>query len=210
MKVLAFDMDNTFCRTSESVLNSFRKHCMNVWEFPALEYLRANENILPVCKFDKHIQKMIHDNVIIKRTYMDEAKPTELFGELNELVDLIVSLKRRVPDLKTAIVTHRGDNIDAWRSTYNWLSTHKALDAIDTIHSIDSTRFPDKVAYLKHVYETDNFLLVDDNPFGSTSVVRERCKQVLIYNGVDSFESHQNQDIYCNRDDIVKRVLSMI
>lgn len=202
MKVLAFDMDNTFCKTSMAVVFQGIQEAYKLNNQDVLDYLADNYLKKPVCHFDDWVNKFLYDNVICKRTYMDKAKPTDLFGKNGEIKEWILKTKETNKDLKVVICTHRGDNISAWMSTYNWLNKREMMEegVIDFIHSINHVRHSDKIEYLKSFYQTDKILLVDDNPFGSTSVVRDKCDNVVVYDKIDKFKSHENQELFSDLD----------
>lgn len=203
MKFLAFDMDNTICNTSESVINKTITAARVTERNDILEFITDESKNIPVCKYPKWVSEFIYENVIIKRDYMDIAKPTYL---VDGLVSLIEKIRVTNPEIKIIICTHRGDNIDAFMSTYNWLNSNGLIEYFDIIHSISHIRHPNKIDFLKRRYATENFLLVDDNPFGSTSTVREFCKNVVIFNEIDKHPSHLNQVIFTDHEDLYNRV----
>lgn len=211
MKVLAFDMDNTLCNTSFSVVSQAIQEAYKQNNQNILDYLSDNFLNKPVCHFDEWVKTFLYDNVISKRTYMDNAKPTRLFGDNGEIKEWVLKTKEINKDLKVVICTHRGDNVSAWMSTYNWLNERGMMEegVIDFIHSINHVRQSNKIEYLKGFYQTDKIILVDDNPFGSTSVVREKCHNVVIYDRIDKFKSHENQEIFSNLDRLSHLVSEM-
>lgn len=211
MKILAFDMDNTLCNTSYSVVVSGIQEGYKQNNQKVLDYFSDNFLNIPVCHFDGWVSEFLYENVISKRTYMDRAKPTRLFGDNGELKEWILKTKEINKDLKVVICTHRGDNISAWMSTYNWLNEREMMEegTIDFIHSINHVRHSNKVEYLKSFYRTDKILLVDDNPFGSTNVVRDKCHNVVVYDKIDKFKSHENQEVFSDLNKLAELVFKM-
>lgn len=206
MAIVAFDMDNTFTNTSLRVNVEAVKAGYDLGREDILDFLA--ETNLPVCKYPDWVGKFIHDNVIIKRTYMDEATPTELFKGIKEVIEVA---KRFREDLKSVVCTHRGNNTSAWMSTYNWLNKRGMIETnvIDMIHSISHVEQKNKIEYLKLMYPGETILLVDDNPFGSTSTVHTFSKEVLVYDKIDKFDGYVNQDVFTDHKDLVKRIINM-
>lgn len=206
MAVIAFDMDNTFTNTSERVNVEAIQEGHRLGRYDILDFLA--ETNLPVCKYPDWVSKFIYDNVIIKRTYMDKANPTELFNGIKEVIGIAKEFRK---DLKSVICTHRGNNTSAWMSTYNWLNNREMIETntIDMIHSISHIDQKNKIEYLKLMYPGEPILLVDDNPFGSTTTIHEFSKEVLIYDKIDKFDGYINQDTYTDHKDLVKRIINM-
>lgn len=206
MSILAFDMDNTFTNTSARINVEAVKAGYKLGREDILDFLA--ETTLPVCKYPDWVNKFIYDNVIIKRTYMDKVSPTELFNGIKEIVEVAKMLRE---DLKCVICTHRGNNTSAWMSTYNWLNEREMIETniIDMIHSISHVEQKNKIEYLKLMYPGEPILLVDDNPFGSTSTVHKRSEEVLIYDRIDKFDGYANQDVFIDHQDLLRRVINM-
>lgn len=206
MAILAFDMDNTFTKTSAIIIVEAYGAAVKLERGDVVKFLITTE--LPVCKYPDWMSKFIYENVIIKRTYMDYAEETELFKGIKDVIKIAKEFRK---DLKVVICTHRGDNTSAWMSTYNWLNKREMVETnmIDMIHSISHIEQKDKVAYLKAMYPGKPILLVDDNPLGSTSTIHDRCKEVLIYDGIDKFDGYVNQDRFTDHKDLVKRIINM-
>lgn len=206
MAVLAFDMDNTFTKTSERVNVEAVKAGYRLRRDDILDFLA--ETNLPVCKYPDWVSKFIYENVIIKRTYMDKAGETELFKGIREVIEVAKEFRK---DLKAVICTHRGNNTSAWMSTYNWLNERDMIETgmIDMIHSISHVEQKNKIEYLKTMYVGEPVLLVDDNPFGSTSTIHEHCKEVLIYDAIDKFDGYVKQDRFTDHKDLIQRVINM-
>lgn len=208
MKILAFDMDDTVCNTTMSIIVDTIKIAREMGNKPIMRYIVLNYPEKNISQFDDWVGKFIFENVIIKRTYMDTAEPSELFGFNGVFKEWLTKVKKENEELKAVICTHRGDNTSAWMSSYNWLNKRELMegDLIDFIHSINSQRQKNKIEYLKNFYGTDRVLLVDDNPFGSTNTVVEYCRNVLIYNNINKYKSHANQDVFTTLEDLRKRV----
>lgn len=206
MCILAFDMDNTFTNTSARVNVEAVKAAYKLGRDDILDFLAETD--LPVCKYPDWVSKFIYENVIIKRTYMDNATETELFKRIKEVIEMAKEFRK---DLKVVICTHRGDNTSAWMSTYNWLDKRDMIETnmIDMIHSISHVEQKDKIAYLKAMYPGQPILLVDDNPLGSTSTIHDHCKEVLIYDAIDKFDGYVNQDRFTDHKDLLQRVINM-
>lgn len=206
--VLAFDMDNTICDTNSEVLKLITEFCIKN-NSVEMEYLIENKG-LSVSYFKGKIVDLINKEVIEKRVYMDTAKPSGLVGENNELKDLLLRLKKEVGGIKIVVCTHRGDNVSAWMSTYNYLVKHDLIDCFDMIHSINHINNKNKIDFLKGYYKESEILLVDDNPFGSKSRVYDYCKEVLIYGEIDNFDGYCNQNFYKGHEDLFKIVVGLI
>lgn len=206
MAILAFDMDNTFTNTSMRVNVLSVKAAHELGRNDILDFLAGTD--LPVCKYPEWVSKFIYENVIIKRTYMDEATETELFKGIKEVIEMAKEFRK---DLKAVICTHRGDNTSAWMSTYNWLNKREMIEnnMIDMIHSISHIEHKDKIAYLKAMYPGQPILLVDDNPFGSTSRYHDYSKNVLVYDAIDKFDAYVNQDRFTDHKDLLQRVINL-
>lgn len=206
MTILAFDMDNTFTKTSAQIRVEAYDRAVELGRGDIVRFLITTN--LPVCKYPDWVSKFIYENVIIKRTYMDDVEETELFKGIKEVIRKAKEVKK---DLKVVICTHRGNNTSAWMSSYNWLNKREMIETnmIDMIHSISHVEQKDKIAYLKSIYVGEEVLLVDDNPFGSTSTIHDHCKEVLIYDAIDKFDGYVNQDVFSDHEDLLKRILSM-
>lgn len=205
--VLAFDMDNTLCETDQSILNRAITHCK--WRDLDNE-LREFKECLPggLNTLSPECLAIIQEEVIEKRFYMEDAAPSSICDNL-EFLDSLYELEK-LPDVKVVICTHRGDNISAWLSTHRWLDKYLLVNQFNMIHSINHVLNKDKVAYLKSVYPEHKVLLVDDNPFGSTSTVRDKCDSVLIYDGIVSLPCHENQDKFVSMKDLVEKIRGII
>lgn len=206
MYILAFDMDNTFTKTSLRINVEAVIAARDLGREDILDFLA--ETKLPVCKYPDWVGKFIYENVIVKRTYMDDAKETELFKGIKEVIRKAKEAKK---DLKVVICTHRGNNTSAWMSSYNWLDKREMMETsmIDMIHSISHIEQKNKIEYLKMMYPGGTILLVDDNPFGSTSTVHERSEEVLIYDEIDKFDGYVNQDRFTNHENLLERIINM-
>lgn len=204
--VLAFDMDNTVCDTNGEVLKRFKEYCVERKEMGMLEYIEKNEGV-SISYWDKEVVKFIEKVVIEKREYMDTPELSELGRSLKGLVgDLRGVLKE---DLKIVVCTHRGNNVSAWMSTYNYLVKNGLLECFDMIHSISHVDWSNKIEFLKSNYRDSEILLVDDNPFGSKSRVYDFCKEVLVYGEYDNFDCYKNQNCYKGCEDLFERVVGL-
>jgi hypothetical protein len=206
MAILAFDMDNTFTNTSARVNIEATKAAHDLDREDVLDFLA--KTILPVCKYPDWVSKFIYDNVIVKRTYMDVVEETGLFKGIKEVIGIAKEFRK---DLKSVICTHRGNNTSAWMSTYNWLNKKGMIETnkIDMIHSISHIEQKNKIEYLRSMYPGEVILLLDDNPFGSTTTVHEFSKEVLIYDKIDKFDGYVNQDVFTDHKDLLKRIINM-
>lgn len=206
MTVIAFDMDNTFTNTSVRVNVEAVKAAYDLKREDILDFLA--ETSLPVCKYPDWVSKFIYDNVIIKRTYMDKVTPTELFKGIKEVIETAKGTRK---DLKSVICTHRGNNTSAWMSTYNWLNKRGMIETnlIDMIHSISHIEQKNKIEYLKSMYPGESILLVDDNPFGSTTTIHEFNKDVLVYDKIDKFDGYVNQNVFTSHEDLLMKIINM-
>ncbi|WNV45779.1 haloacid dehydrogenase [Aeromonas phage AerS_266] len=203
--ILAFDMDDTLCNTHNEVYKRTLHYCLN--NFLLEESVWLTEN--PFVHFSDYtgdLKQIVLKEVIEKREYMNEAQPSEL---LRNLVGVLDGARVHFGNsIKIVICTHRGDNIEAWMSTYNYLKKHGLENKFDMIHSIDHEINKDKLGYLEKMYPSSRILLIDDNPFGSKNEVRGFDSRVLMYNEVTSYKCHMNQAAYLNHIDLLSRICS--
>lgn len=205
--VLAFDMDDTLCNTQQEVVKRATGFCMNNMLVDEAVHLMENPGIA----FDRHDGKLgevILEEVIKKRVYMDTAEPTELMMNLGWLLERV--RKEFAGRIKVVICTHRGDNMEAWLSSYNYLKKCEVEGLVDMIHSIDHEINSNKLDYLERMYPGSRILLVDDNPFGSKSKIRPFDSRVLMYDGVMSYDCHINQSTYLGHFDLYDQVCHML
>lgn len=191
--VLAFDMDDTLCNTQSEVYKRTLKYCFDNLLMEEYGFLIEHPE-MPFSDYQGKLKKIMIENIIEKREYMDTPDPTKLMVKLiSELKGLRKYFSGQV---KFVICTHRGNNISAWLSTYNYLKRHGIQDDFDMIHSIDFEINKDKLKYLERMYPNSEIILVDDNPFGSKSEVREFDSRILIYNEIANYKCHKNQATY--------------
>lgn len=207
--VLAFDMDNTLVKTDEKVFELAIKFCKE-------NKLKKNEVELITCrkakgnydKLNEGTRAIIYDEVISKRTYMDLADGSKLVDDA--FGDHLRSIKFLFPEVKVTICTHRGDNGEARMSTFNWLDKKNLIEYFDMIYSISHINNSDKIEFLKSRNEGLMVLLIDDNPFGSSSKIREKCGDVLVYDEVVQLPCHKNQDRFVNMMELKKQIAVLL
>lgn len=205
--VLAFDMDDTLCNTHKEVHKRVLDYCLNNLYVNEATYLAENPDV-HFSDYEGQLKEITLGEVIMKRTYMDTAEPTELFNNLDWLFK---NLREKFgKSIKIVICSHRGDNIDAWMSTYNYLKSNGIVDQFDMIHSIDSRINKNKLEYLERMYPESKILLVDDNPFGSKNEIKEFDSRVLIYGEVVQNKCSLNQSLFINHVDLLSSVCSLL
>lgn len=196
--ILNFDMDDTWVSTKSTLLRLSYMRAVELGNKTlASIFKEAVRTRKDITELSKEAQDFVEKEVIAKRTYMDIAGPSDMLLRpgLHNYCDWLESLTCKYGDaLQINICTHRGDNDQAWRSTYNWLVKHSLYRFITRIHSIDHTT--DKLEYLNTWYKGEHILLVDDNPFGSSKQIRKTDDSVLIYNGHRKLPSQTNQRLY--------------
>ncbi len=206
--ILNFDMDDTLVATKPTLLRLSYERAVELGNkqlaniFKETVYLGKD-----ITELDKGVQDFVEQEVIVKRTYMDIANPSDMILRLGltGFCDKLDGLVNKYgDDLQINICTHRGDNDAAWRSTYNWLVKYSLYRFITRIHSIDFTT--DKLDYLKSWYKGDTVLLVDDNPFGNSKQIRPTDDSVLIFDGHRKLPAQTNQRKYISFDCITNMV----
>lgn len=205
--VLAFDMDDTLCNTNGEVYKRTLEYCLGNFMLEEAVYL-AEHPRLHFSNYTGTIKQVASREVIEKRVYMDTARPTKL---LEGLPHLLENVRRKFGNrVKIVICTHRGDNTDAWMSTYNYLKKHEVDGLFDMIHSIDHEVNKDKVGYLERMYPGAMIRLIDDNPFGSKDTPREFDSRVLMYNQIVAYKCYMNQASYIDDIDLFSRIASLL
>lgn len=203
--VLAFDMDNTLVKTDEKVFELAIDFCEknglkeNKKELIACRDIKGNYD-----KLSEGTKEIIYKEVIEKRVYMDLADGSKL--AMDNFNEHLKDIKDLFPEVKIVICTHRGDNGEARMSTFNWLDKRNMIEHFDMIYSISHIDNSDKIEFLESRNEGCIVLLVDDNPFGSSSKVREKCESVLIYDGVVSLACHENQNRFVSMSELKKLI----
>lgn len=202
--VLAFDMDNTLVKTDEMVFKIAIEYCENHGMKRSLDELIACRDIKGnYDRLSQETKDIIYKEVIEKRFYMDLAEGSNIVND--GFGGHLSMIKVLFPEVENVICTHRGDNDEAKASTVNWLDKKGLIKYFDTIHSISHINNPDKISYLKEVYGEDvEIILVDDNPFGSSSKVREKSEYVLVCDKVVSLPCHKNQDKFLDMEHLIK------
>lgn len=197
-RFLIFDMDDTLVRTQTYITYELRKFfyennkCDMWYEMKA--HLRKNGGL----NLPEHIRKYVMEEVILKKKFMSEALPSRLFNYYF-LVPGNLDRGRQV-----AICTHRAWAKDGHDLTAEWLDKQKPCIDVSAIHCLDPKKNPDKIEYLKKHYG-DDFLLVDDNPFGDVETVRGYDKNVVIYDEYGKYPSHKNQSRLVYKNGVYKR-----
>lgn len=207
--VLAFDMDNTLVKTDEKVFELAIKFCRE-------NKLKKNEKELIACRdvkgnYDKlsaNTKVIIYDEVISKRVYMDLADGSKLIED--DFGTHLKDIRELFPEVKIVICTHRGDNGEARMSTFNWLDNRNLIAYFDKIYSISHIKNSDKIEFLKSRNEGSIILLVDDNPFGSGSKVRDKCDEVLVYDGVVDLPCHENQTKFIDMTELKRKIAILL
>lgn len=209
MKILlAFDMDNTLVKTDVKVFEMAINYCkVHGKKFELNELIECRDRKGDYNKLSESTKEIIYKEVIEKRVYMDYAEESDIVE--NHFGGYLKVLKKMYPEVKTAICTHRGDNREARLSTHNWLDKRDLMEEFDAIYSISHKHNSDKIAYLKEKNEGYFVLLVDDNPFGSSSKVREKCENVLVYDGLVSLPCHENQNKFVDMSDVIMKIAEL-
>ncbi|UOX39455.1 putative acetyltransferase [Aeromonas phage ZPAH34] len=194
--ILAFDMDDTLTNTNKEVQKRALDFCLRNLLVDEAVYIKEHEH-LSFGDFNKNVKEIIEREVIEKRVYMDTSEPTDLLFDIKKyLFDFKQQFKG---ELKIVICTHRGDNIDAWMSTYNYLKKYELETLFDMIHSIDCVINNSKLNYLDRMYPGSKIVLVDDNPFGGKNKIKPFDSRVVVYKEILSYPCRMNQETY---DDI--------
>ena len=133
---------------------------------------------------------------------MDLAKPSKIFD--GGLIDLVrkMCVDKNI-NFRMVICTHRGNNVSAWMSTYNWLNNHDVLDKFDMIHSLDNRINKDKINFLKGAYPNSKIVLFDDNPHSRD------LESVIIYNEINLYKKYEGLKII-NSDNLENQLNYLI
>lgn len=201
--VFSFDMDDTLVNTRKEIYNLAMQYCLmndlNNYFVELTDKLKAGE---PVSALSLDIKELIDKEVIAKRTYLSTAEPSEICNQ--ELKNTLGALRNELEGVKIVICSHRGNNKEAFMSTYRWLEDNNILDYFDMIHSIDNTVHKDKIKFLKGTYPEHEVILVDDNPYSDDK------NSVLIYDKINRYKKYEEFLTYTDSSDIFKLLRSKI
>ncbi len=197
--VLAFDMDDTLVNTRKEIYKLAILHCVTNGLndlFP--KFVNALWSGVAVSELSTEMKEIIDKEVIAKRVYLDSAERSYFCSD--ELVSLLKDVRNADNEVKIVICSHRGNNKEAFMSTYRWLENKGLLDYFDMIHSIDNQVHKDKIKFLKATYPDHRILLVDDNPYSDDK------ESVIIYDKINKNKKYEGFEICNNPNDIFMRL----
>ena len=208
--LIATDMDDTVVDTYGYILPAIRKHLREKNMLEELKYVdEMTKEGKTSMMFKKEISNIIFKEIVEPGHFMLDADPSLLVQQ--GYFDALGALQMHFSYLvKSVVCTHRGFNKNGGKLTNEWLIKNQGSDVFDEIHCIDPKEHPDKIKYLQSIYPDYEILLLDDNPFGNTTEVREPCKEVVIYDAINKFDCYSNQNKFTTLDEFIKLCISII
>lgn len=189
--VLAFDMDDTLVDTRMEVFKLAYRYCLSKKLDVFCHELKDKfQKEIPVNLLSKELRSLIDKEVIAKREYLRSASRSS-FCDIS-LENLLIDLRNGGGEIKIVICTHRGNNKEAFMSTYSWLEDEGILEYFDMIHTIDNKVHKDKIQFLKGTYPDHKVILVDDDPH------TEDKESVLIFDKINKHKKYEGF-VTCSR-----------
>lgn len=186
---IVFDMDDTLTQTSYWIAEQLYARWEKEGRDDLIKIHRDHTQIegqisLKHPEIYAHIYDLLGDP-----EFMLKLAPTRLFNKVFKEKTLYGLIKNK----RVIVATHRGFHAEGKAFTEQWLTQHRAMEKIETVHCLDSKVHPNKVAYLTEHYGND-FLLIDDNPLHDLTAEHPENRRIIIYNEYGDYPAYRNQN----------------
>lgn len=185
---LFLDMDDTLCNTYGIIVSLLKMRLMVLGREDLIQqlniHLAKKDSTL---NYVEPLKDLIYDDVLKDGSFMVKAQPSQLVN--HHFFEMLK--KAEAYHIDMFIISHRKPLMNALRNTEWWLKETDILPFIQDIILLDSKTHPNKVDYIKETFNTEEFILLDDNPLHDLETVHAPCNNLLVYNEYYTHPAYQ-------------------